>query len=354
MIGDGVYGNVRPLRSFLLTPFAAGLMIAGLCLPAQQLPPIEPPKPMPSQQQGSAATIQTTTTEVLVPTLVEKHGQVIYGLKQKDFVLEDDGVAQKIHVQEEMDTAPVALVVAVELGGSSVLEFGKLAKMGPLLDLFLVDPRSRAALVGFDSGQHLLCDFTHSGAEINDALNHLQPGDGGDSILDSVSYALSLLADEPQGYRRVLLLISEERDHGSKHTRPEEVIRQIGRSDALVLSVSFSPAQAELAQSFKSDNEAGAAANLITPLLMLIRGMRKNVVKEISDMSGGEYTTFTGDKRFEQRVVNAARDVRNRYLITFSPSNPTPGLHTLKVRTAEDYGAKIVARSDYWLGNGSY
>lgn len=329
-------------------------MIAGLCLPAQQLPPIEPPKPMPSQQQGSAATIQTTTTEVLVPTLVEKHGQVIYGLKQKDFVLEDDGVAQKIHVQEEMDTAPVALVVAVELGGSSVLEFGKLAKMGPLLDLFLVDPRSRAALVGFDSGQHLLCDFTHSGAEINDALNHLQPGDGGDSILDSVSYALSLLADEPQGYRRVLLLISEERDHGSKHTRPEEVIRQIGRSDALVLSVSFSPAQAELAQSFKSDNEAGAAANLITPLLMLIRGMRKNVVKEISDMSGGEYTTFTGDKRFEQRVVNAARDVRNRYLITFSPSNPTPGLHTLKVRTAEDYGAKIVARSDYWLGNGSY
>ncbi|HEX8713507.1 MAG TPA: VWA domain-containing protein [Terracidiphilus sp.] len=335
--------------------FSACLLLLGVAkIRAQQLPPVEPPKPMPSQQQGSGATIQTTTTEVLVPTLVEKKGQVIYGLKQKDFVVEDNGIPQKIHVQEEMDTAPVALVVAVELGGSSVLEFGKLAKMGPLLDLFLVDPRSRAALVGFDSGQHLLCDFTHSGAEINDALNHLQPGDGGDAILDSVSYALSLLEDEPQGYRRVLLLISEERDHGSKHTKPEQVIRQIGRSDALVLSVSFSPAQAELAQSLKSDNEAGAAANLMTPLLMLIRGMRKNVVKEISDMSGGEYTTFTGDKRFEQRVVTAARDVRNRYLITFSPSNPTPGLHTLKVRTAVDYGAKIVARSDYWLGNSSY
>ncbi len=307
---------------------------------------------MPSQQQGPQATIQTTTTEVLVPTLVERHGQVIYGLKQKDFVLEDDGVPQQIHVQQEMDTAPVALVVAVELGGASVLEFGKLAKMGPLLDLFMVDPRSRAALVGFDSGQHLICDFTHSSAELNKALNNLQPGDGGDAILDTVSYAVSLLEDEPQAYRRVLLLISEERDHGSKHVKPEQVIRQIGRTDVLVLSVSFSPAQAELAQSFNSDNEAGAAANLMTPLLMLIRGMRKNVVKEISDMSGGEYTTFTGDKRFEQRVVNAARDVRNRYLITFSPSNPTPGLHMIKVRTVEDYGAKIVARSDYWLGQG--
>jgi VWFA-related protein len=339
------------LRPFLLLTC---LFLGAGAACAQQLPPIEPPKPMPSQQQSPTATIQTTTTEVLVPTLVEKHGQVIYGLKQKDFVLEDNGVPQKIHVQEEMDTAPVALVVAVELGGSSVLEFGKLAKMGPLLDLFMVDPRSRAALVGFDSGQHLLCDFTHSSAQINDALNHLQPGDGGDAILDSVSYAVSLLESEPQSYRRVLLLISEERDHGSKHTKPEQVIRQIGRSSVLVLSVSFSPAEAELAQSFKSDNEAGPAANLMTPQLMLIRGMRKNVVKEISDMSGGEYTTFTGDKRFEQRVVTAARDVRNRYLITFSPSNPTPGLHSIKVRSAEDYGAKIVARSDYWMGNDGY
>jgi VWFA-related protein len=339
--------NVRICR-ILLPAFVAVSLLAAVRGRAQQLPPIEPPEPMPSQQQGSQPTIQTTTTEVLVPTLVEKHGEVIYGLKQKDFVLEDNGVPQKIHVQEEMDTAPVALVVAVELGGSSVLEFGKLAKMGPLLDLFLVDPRSRAALVGFDSEQHLICDYTHSSAELNDALNHLQPGDGGDAILDAASYAVSLLENEPQGYRRVLLLISEERDHGSRHAKAEDVIRQIGRSDVLVLSVSFSPAQAELAQSLSSDNEAGP--NLMAPLLMLIRGMRRNVVKEISEMSGGEYTTFTGDKRFEQRVVNAARDVRNRYLITFSPSNPTPGLHTIKVKTAEDYGARIVARSDYWLG----
>ena len=38
-----------------------------------------------------------------------------------------------------MDTAPVALVVAVEEGGASVLEFDKLAKLGPLLDVFLSD-----------------------------------------------------------------------------------------------------------------------------------------------------------------------------------------------------------------------
>src|ERR1019366_85863 len=120
-------------------------------LGAQQLPPAEPPKPMPGAQTA-APSLRVTTTEVLVPTLVEKRGGgILYGLKPTDFVLEDNGVPQKIRVQEEMDTAPVALVVAVELGGVSVLEFDKLAKLGPLLDLFLSDGRSQAALVGFDS-----------------------------------------------------------------------------------------------------------------------------------------------------------------------------------------------------------
>ena len=45
----------------------------------------------------------------------------------------------------------------------------------------------------------------------------------------------------------MLLLISEERDHGSKHTKPVQLIKKIGESDVLVLSVSFSPARAELA-----------------------------------------------------------------------------------------------------------
>ena len=112
-----------------------------------------------------------TTTEVLVPTLVEKQdGGILYGLKPSDFVLEDNGVPQKIRVQEEMDTAPVALVVAVEQGGASVLEFDKLAKLGPLLDVFLADPRSQVALVGFDSEPHLIQDFTHSGDEVNAEL----------------------------------------------------------------------------------------------------------------------------------------------------------------------------------------
>jgi VWFA-related protein len=338
--------SIFRLNCFVIAAWLAGVVSVG----AQQLPPIEPPLPMPSAHSSAdAPTLRVTANEVLVPTLVEKPGGVVvYGLKQQDFVLEDNGLPQKIRVQEEMDTAPVALVVAVEQGGVSVLEFDKLAKMGPLLDLFLSDGKGQAALVGFDAKPHLICDFTHSSEEVNQALNHLEPGNGGAAILDTVSYAVDLLQSQPKEYRRVLLLISEERDHGSKHTKTEQLIRKIGQSDVLVLSVSFSPVRAELGHDIK-DNGDNRAMNLFSTLAMIVPAFKKNVSKEIAHMSGGEYHPFTGDKGFEKRVVESAQHARNRYLITFSPSNPTPGLHTIRVRTAQDYGARIVARANYWM-----
>ncbi|WP_420239887.1 VWA domain-containing protein [Telmatobacter bradus] len=315
---------------------------------AQQLPPAEAPLPMP-HAHADAPTLHMNTTEVLVPTLVEKKdGDVVYGLRANDFVVEDNGVAQKIRVQEEMDTAPVSLVVAFENGGASELEFDKLAKLGPLLDLFLSDHRSQVALMGFDSDQQLIQDFTGDSEKVNEALKQLQPGDGGAAILDTVSAAVDLLKTQPKEYRRVLLLISEERDHGSKHIKPAELVQKIGGSEVLVLSVSFSPMWAELAHDVK-DSGDDRTTGMLPALLAIVQGFRKNIAKEVAQMSGGEYLTFTGDKRFQEQVMRAARHARNRYLITFSPSDPTPGLHTLRVRTAENYGAKVVARANYWL-----
>ena len=326
----------------------AATFVSATAVTAQQLPPVEPPQPLPGAHEA-APTLRVTANEVLVPTLVERRGGgVLYGLKPDDFVLEDNGVPQKIRVQEEMDTAPVSLVVAVEEGGVSALEFDKLAKLGPLLDLFLADGRSEAALVGFDSRPHLLKDFTRHSEVLDESLKHLEPGNGGDAILDTVSYAVDLLETQPKEFRRVLLLVSEERDHGSKHTKPEQLVERIGRSDVLILSVSFSPSRAELLHDIK-DSGDDRTMNLFSTVAMIVQAFKKNVAKEVAHMSGGEYTTFTGDKGFEQRVVDAAKHVRNRYLISFSPSDPTPGLHTIRVKTVEDYGARIVARANYWL-----
>jgi VWFA-related protein len=323
--------------------------VATLSSAGQQLPPIEPPQQLPGGQVN-APTLRVTTNEVLVPTLVERAhgGGILYGLKSADFVVEDNGVAQRIRVQEELDTAPVALVIALEEGREGWLEFDKLAKLGPLLEFFLSDARSQAALVGFGSKPRLICDYTHSEERLSEGLQRLEPADGGAAILDTISYAVDLLEDRPKEYRRVLLLVSEERDHGSKHTKPAQLIRKVGRSDVLVLSVSFSPSKAELIHDVKDSGE-DRTMNVVSTLVMAVQAFKKNVAKQVAVMSGGEYMTFTRDKTFESRVLEAAKDARNRYLITFSPTDPTPGLHSIRVRTTQDYGARIVARANYWL-----
>ena len=313
---------------------------------AQQLPPPEPPAALPGGDQP-VETLHVTTNEVLVPTLVENSGKVLYGLKPSDFLLTDNGVPQRLRVDPDMDTAPVALVVAVQQGRSAALEMDKVARLGPLLSIFTGNGKGQIALVGFDSTPHLLHDFTGSLDEIEGSLNQLRPGDGGAAILDTVGYAVDLLHSEPEQYRRVLLLISERRDHGSHHEEPSALVQRIGASNILVLSISFSPSAAEFLHDL-GDSGENRTMNMLSTLLMVTQAMKKNVARELARLSGGEYATFTRDKALEAHLSDLAQRVHNRYMLSFQPQNPAPGLHTLHVTLTQDYDARVIARTNYW------
>jgi VWFA-related protein len=303
-------------------------------------------------QTDIAPTFRVNSTVVLVPTLVAMpSGDVVYTLKASDFIVEDNGVAQKIQSDEDFDQEPVSVIVAIEKGRTSLLQFQKLSKIGPLLDLFLGQGHGDAAIVTFDSQQELLTDFTSNTDVISSDLQKLQPGDGGAAILDTVGYCIDLLEQQPRNRRRVLLLISESRDHGSRHVNSEQLIERLGTSNTLVLSVTYSASKAEFLNDLKGDKGVGTTMNLMTPLKMAIAAVHKNVAKEIAVMSGGEYAPFTKENAFQNQIAELSKHVRNRYLLTFQPIDRTPGLHTLRVRLKEDYGARVIARTGYWAVN---
>lgn len=322
-------------------------------LPAQ--PPAAPGNTVPAapppidDNQYRAPTIRVNTTVVLVPTLVEKSsGNVVYGLRPQDFMLFDNGVPQQVHVDEDLDSQPVSLVICVERGRDAALEFDKFARLGPLLQLFLGDGQGEAALVAFDSHPVYLNGFDRDTAELQQQLANLPPGDGGAAILDAVGYSVNLLAQRPDDHRRVLLLISETRDHGSRHITVPELVERIGESNTLVLSLAFSPGKAELLDWGKGHPGQG---DLLAPLMMVVNAMRKNAPKELASMSGGEYAAFNLDKAFENGVAEEAKHARNRYMLSFRPSDPAPGLHSIEVKLTQDYGAHVVARASYWAVN---
>lgn len=317
--------------------------------PRQQAPEA-PARPLPDQQLPP--TIRVNTSVVLVPTLVEKpSGEIVYGLTEKDFALEDNGVQQQIHVDDDLDSQPVSLVVCIQRGRSSGLEFDKFAKLGPLLDLFTAGGRGEAALVAFDSKPLYLDGFSRDTSNITEDLQRLKPGDGGAAILDAVGYSVDLLEHRPPDHRRILLLISESRDHGSKIYSAQNLVERIGTSNTLVLSLTFSPTKASFMDWGKGNAEGGSNINVLAPLMMAIAAVHKNAAREIAWMSGGEYASFTKEKAFQDRIDELASHARNRYILSFHPSDLTPGLHTIQVKLNNDYNARVVARASYWAGN---
>jgi VWFA-related protein len=302
-------------------------------------------------QQASSpqTTIRVQTSEVLVPTLVQMpSGEIVYGLGPADFQLMDNGVPQQLHVDDDLDNEPVSVVVAVEKGRMAALEFDKINRLAPLIDLFLGDGSSEAAFVSFDSKPRLVVPFTRDEDRLGHELKRIEPGDGGAAILDTVGYAVKLLEDRPKDYRRVLLLISETRDHGSHDVDERRLVEQIGTSNTLVLSVTFSPSKALLLHDLKDGGQSAGMADLLMPLMMAIQSMRKNAARQIALMSGGEYAPFTTERGFEDRVQEVAKHARNRYLLSFRPTDNTPGLHVLDVQLTRNLGARVVARASYW------
>src|ERR1700674_1645223 len=241
-------------------------------------------------------TFSSQSTVVLVPTLVrDARGNAVYGLQSKDFVLEDDGVQQTVHLDEEAESEPISVVVAVQTGRRAMREFPRIRGLGSMLEPVFDQPQSRVALVEFDSKASLIRDFTHDDGFIRSDLEQLRPGDGGAAILDAIDYSVRLLDQEPKGSRRVLLLISETRDQGSKSVKVNDAIAEIGNSNTVIYALPFSPSLSQVLDTGRGSNkdEMQAGPDLLAPLIMTAQSMRKNVAKTFASMTGGEYQLFS-------------------------------------------------------------
>jgi hypothetical protein len=76
--------------------------------------------------------------------------------------------------------------------------------------------------------------------------------------------------------------------------------------------------------------------------------MRKNTTKAIAAQSGGEYQMFYSAKGFDARMNEFSNHLHSRYLLSFQPVRPKPGLHQLTVKLNKPGESTVLARSSYW------
>lgn len=295
-------------------------------------------------------TLRSQANVVLVPALVKDlQGAIVYGLHAEDFVVLDDGVEQRVRLDEAPEGQPVSLVVAIQRGRRAYYEFPRMQGLNSMLDPLFSQGTARVALVEFDSQVELARDFTKDPSLIAADLTALQSGDGGAAILDAVSYSIGLLKRESEERQRVLLLISETRDHGS-HIKTEAVVSAIGEANALMYALAFSPALSNILDTSRgtNKNEMHHDVDFLDLAYQTAQAMRKNVPSTIAFMTGGEYELFATRKKFDLRMNDFTNHLHSRYLLSIAPKNPHPGLHQIRVRLKDPSNGTVLARSSYW------
>lgn len=298
-------------------------------------------------------TLRSQTNLVLLPTLVkDSQGQVIYGLGVKHFIVEDDGVEQSARLDETPEGQPISLVLAIQTGRRAAYEFPRMQGLRTMLDPIFALGTARVAIVEFDSQVKLTRDFSTDESLVDADLMNLQPGDSGAGILDAIRYSVGLLQKEPDDRLRVLLLISETRDHGS-HTKVEDAVAAIGQSNTLMYALAFSPGLSNILDTGRGNNknEMHEGANFLDLAYRTAQLMRKNVPETVTHMTGGEYELFATRKKFEVRMNDFTNHLHSRYLLSFAPKEPHPGLHLLRVRVRGGKDAVVLSRSTYWAGD---
>ncbi|HWB32872.1 MAG TPA: VWA domain-containing protein [Acidobacteriaceae bacterium] len=332
---------------------------------------------------AGTSTITTRSTLVLVPAIVhDKSGQLVFNLKAQDFALTDNGVPQKLRLEQDSGGQPLALVVDIEGGGAAADRISRFAPLIAMLDAVVGGVPHRIAVVGFDSAPVLVTDFTTDNDVAEKGIKDLiadNNGDDGAAILDSLSFALDLLRKQPPEYRRAILLVSETHDNAS-HIPVDDALRNLSNSNTAIYSIGFSSsisqAKHEAAKISQPDtpNPAGGCfardpqstqsrsaqtydciAELAPPLalakaaFMAVRShLETNIPEAAAHLTGGEYFTLGKQKEFERDLLTISNHIPNRYVLSFQPQSPQSGYHALKLTLPDYSGLRVSARTGYW------
>jgi len=328
-------------------------------------------------------TIRTSTSLVLVPALVTtKSGDPVFTLQAGDFTVLDDGVPQTLRLEEDTDRQPLALVVIIQAGGAGASHLQDYQRLGTLFEAMVGSVEHTVAVVGFDSQAALVQPFTASLDTVDNSIRGIGPGDGKAAILDAVGFAVDLLRKQPPKYRRTIVMLSETHDSDSQ-IKLVDALRAVSDTNTSIYTFAFSSTKAEAKKEASgfSSTEPGPAHGCfardpkadpnsqpsrksqdydclaeLAPLLRLARiavmaamgALRSNVPETIAHLTGGEYYPFSNEKNLERGLGTLTNHLPNRYVLSFHPANPHPGLHAVQLYLKDRPNLKTAARTSYW------
>jgi len=289
-----------------------------------------PPPPAPAEPKIKNPNNDTYSLRVDVPivnldvsVILDKNHQFVPGLKAENFLVLEDGVEQKVD-NLRMGQTPITAVMLLEFAANSYYFINDMrnAAVGFFNSL---RPDDYVAVVTYDMGTHILCDFTNNKDVIAQSLNTLTlPGFSETDMFDALYETLDRTS-RIDG-RKYILLVGTGRDTFSKITY-DKILAKIRATPNVTI---FTIGTGALL------NEMGAGGG--------IREMNylqaQNQLKTFAEMTGGLSFSplFQGELPDDFAQIN--NSIRNQYLLTYHPTNPANDgtYRTIKVILVDNEG----------------
>jgi Ca-activated chloride channel homolog len=304
------------------------VVIVSLCLsaPSSRAQETAPPTQHP---------IQATTEIVKVDvSVLDKRGEFVGGLEQKNFRVLDGGIDKPILFFAPVEAPAQALVVVETSPAVYLIHNQHLQAAFALLDGLA--PDDQVALASYDQAPHAILAFTTDKGALASALGKIQYtlGVGGLNFFDSISTVVDWMA--PVTGKRALVLLTTGLD-SSPPERWDALVRKLRAQDVVIFVVALG---GSLRQSAKKKNEAAARTDE-NPLSF---EKADAALRSLATITGGRVFFPQSAKDFVPMYREIAAELRNQYVLGIAPEHDGE-FRALAVQVIEAGGKSAAAES---------
>ena len=254
----------------------------------------EGPKPGAKTEPSDPVFSTDTRLVVLHATVFDKAGKFVTNLPQSAFQVFEDGKLQPIKTFKREDI-PVSMGIIVDNSGS-MRDKRQKVEAAALALVQESNHEDEVFIVNFNDEAYLDTDFTSDIKQMQQGLTKIDSR-GGTAMRDAIRMSIDHLKEKGKKDKRVLLIVTDGNDNASQVSL-EAAVRAAQDAETIVFAIGL-----------LSDEERREASKA------------KRALMTLTEATGGQ-AFFPKDVTEVDRIAHqVARDIRNQYTITYSPTN---------------------------------
>ena len=273
-----------------------------------------------SGQEAEHTFRSDTRLVVLHASVAEKGGKLLTGLKRDSFKVFENGVEQQIKEFKREDV-PVSLALVIDNSGS-MRDKRKKVESAALAMVKASNPRDEVTVVNFNDEAFQDAPFTNDHKKMEEALTRIDSR-GGTAMRDAISGAIDYVKTKGKHMKKVMLIVTDGNDTASSPNMTlERLVSKAHQSEVLLYFIGI--------LNEEEKREAKKA---------------QRAIQQLAAASGGSAVFPQDLADVEKAALDIAHEIRNQYIITYTPANQALDGSFRTIRVAVNAPGRPVART---------